>query len=251
VVRALDTGGDKPVSYIEHPQEGNPFLGLRGIRLLLEQSHLLKAQYRALQQAVAEAKEKAARDQTPVAEVRFLLPMISTADEIHLVCELLQEENIQYPPLPMGVMIEVPSAALTAPALAPLVDFLSIGTNDLAQYTLASDRTNSAVARLADPLHPAVLHLIAATCRAGQAHGKPVAVCGEIAGDPAVTPLLLGLGVNELSAPLPDVALIKETVRRQTLSACRELAQAALDCATAGEVRMLLEKDDCFPHAND
>jgi phosphocarrier protein FPr len=233
VIRALDAGGDKPVSYIESKAEDNPFLGLRGIRLLLKQPSLLVDQYRALLHA-----DQAA----PNADFRFLLPMISTVEEVIAVLELLREARAHPPLLPIGAMIEVPSAALTAHAIAPLVDFLSIGTNDLAQYTLASDRTNSAVARLADPFHPAVLHLIRAACLAGQAHSKPVAVCGEIAGDPLATPLLLGLGVTELSAPLPDIAQIKEQVRRQTVGTCRQLALAALACSTGAEVRELLAR---------
>ncbi|MEX1018306.1 MAG: putative PEP-binding protein [Litorilinea sp.] len=249
VVRALDAGGDKPVRYIDHEVEANPFLGLRGIRLLLEKPDLLRNQYHALQLASLPPEMPTNRPtDTPIdtstdigTDFRFLLPMISTVDEIEAIHALLEEANCALPRLPVGAMIEVPSAALIAEAIAERVDFLSIGTNDLAQYTLASDRTNSAVARLADPLHPAVLRLIQHTCQAGQRHNKPVAVCGEIAGDPLVTPLLLGLGVTALSAPLPDIALIKATVRRQTLAACRHLAQAALACATAGEVRTLLE----------
>lgn len=240
VVRALDAGGDKPVGYIDHPQEANPFLGLRGIRLLLQQPDLLQTQYRALQLAA----QALPTPSTPSArEIRFLLPMIATIEEVHAALAQLHPPGESGPPrLPLGIMIEVPSAALIAHALAPLVDFFSIGTNDLAQYTLAVDRTNSDVARLADPLHPAVLHLIHITCRAARAHGKPVAVCGEIAGDPTVTPLLLGLGVDELSAPLPDVAQIKEAVRRYSLATCRELATAALACAEGGEVRRLLAR---------
>jgi phosphoenolpyruvate-protein kinase (PTS system EI component) len=140
-------------------------------------------------------------------------------------------------------MIEVPSAALIASSLAPLVDFFSIGTNDLAQYVLASDRTNSTVANLADPLHPAVLHLIHQTCLAAQAAGKPVSLCGEIAGDPLAAPLLLGLGVNELSVPLFAVPIIKEIVREIDMARCRQLATHALACSGAAAVRALLAAD--------
>lgn len=243
VVRALDAGGDKPVRYIEQAAEENPFLGLRGIRLLIERPDLLRAQYRALQlaaqQVAQHTAQHTAQPETETSDLRFLLPMISTVEELGIVRELLQAENEQLPPLPIGIMIEVPSAALTAGVLAAQVDFLSIGTNDLAQYTLAVDRTNSAVARLADPLHPSVLRLIQMTCDAARLHNKPVAVCGEIAGDPAATPLLLGLGVTQLSAPLPDVAQIKEAVRSQTLASCVELAEAALACGNAAQVRAL------------
>jgi phosphoenolpyruvate-protein kinase (PTS system EI component) len=140
-------------------------------------------------------------------------------------------------------MIEVPSAALIAASLAPHVDFFSIGTNDLAQYVFASDRTNSNVANLADPLHPAVLQLIHLTCVAAQAAGKPVSLCGEIAGDPLAAPLLLGLGINELSVPLLAVPIIKEVVRGLELTRCRQLAMAALACGSATGVRALLAAD--------
>ncbi|OUC08638.1 hypothetical protein RY27_07790 [Litorilinea aerophila] len=149
----------------------------------------------------------------------------------------------EFPRIKLGIMSEVPSAALMADALAPLVDFFSIGTNDLSQYVLASDRTNSRVAQLADPLHPAVLHLIQRTCQAANGAGKPVSVCGEIAGDPTAVPLLLGLGVAELSVPLPAVPLVKQVIRRWTLSRCRELAETALRCASALEVRNLLAQE--------
>lgn len=240
-VRALDAGGDKPIAYVAHPREENPFLGLRGIRLLLEQPELLHTQIRALLLAAA-AKPAAA-------EVRFLLPMISTVEEIQAVRAIAAQERASLPAghparsavLKLGAMIETPSAALIAHQLAPLVDFFSIGTNDLAQYTLASDRTNRTVGMLADPLHPSVLRLIQMTCDAGNAAGIPVALCGELAGNLAATPLLLGLGVHELSAPLPAVALVKATVRRHSLEKCRALAQRALACSTAACVRDLLQ----------
>ena len=246
-VRALDAGGDKPVHYISHHREENPFLGLRGIRLLIAQPELLRVQYRALQAATHNAQE-------PI-EVRFMLPMISTAEEIFSVRRILNgivdESNDEFthiggsrlPHLKLGIMIEVPSAALIAASLAPHVDFFSIGTNDLAQYVFASDRTNSTVAKLADPLHPAVLHLIHLTCTAAHTANKPVSLCGEIAGDPVAVPLLLGLGVNELSVPLLAVPTIKETVRSIEMTHCRQLATAALTCSSAAEVRALLLAD--------
>lgn len=246
-VRALDAGGDKPVNYITHYREENPFLGLRGIRLLIAKPELLRMQYRALQAA--------AHTSHAGVETRFMLPMISTAEEIFAVRRILNgiidESNDEFhhighddlPHLKLGIMIEVPSAALIAPALAPHVDFFSIGTNDLAQYVFASDRTNSNVATLADPLHPAVLHLIHLTCRAAAAAGKPVSLCGEIAGEPLAVPLLLGLGINELSVPLLAVPTIKDTVRTVDMAHCRQLAEAALHCGSATEVRALLAAD--------
>jgi phosphocarrier protein FPr len=243
-VRALDAGGDKPVNYVAHREEENPFLGQRGIRLLIAEPELLRVQYRALRAASAANHE-------PV-DVRFMLPMISTAEEIFNVRTILRgivdESNDEFitfagnplPHLKLGIMIEVPSAALIASSLAPHVDFFSIGTNDLAQYVFASDRTNSTVAKLADPLHPAVLHLIQRTCAAGHSAGKPVSLCGEIAGEPLAVPLLLGLGVSELSVPLLAVPTIKEVVRAIELSHCRQLAENALACGSATEVRALL-----------
>jgi phosphocarrier protein FPr len=243
-VRALDAGGDKPVNYVAHRREENPFLGLRGVRLLMAEPELLRVQYRALQAAAHSAR-------API-EVRFMLPMISTTEEIFNVRKILNgivdESNDEFytvvskrlPPLKLGIMIEVPSAALIASSLAPHVDFFSIGTNDLAQYVLASDRTNSHVAKLADALHPAVLRLIYLTCLAGLNAGKPVSLCGEIAGDPLAAPLLLGLGVTELSVPILAVPTIKETVRSIDPARCRQLATPALACGSATEVRALL-----------
>lgn len=238
-VRALDAGGDKPMRYLHHPHEENPFLGLRGLRLLLAQPQLLRTQFRALYRVAVALQGEVT--------VRFMLPMVSSVEEVRTVRQLLtefaQEEATLEPlsqPMQIGVMIEVPSAALTAGPIAHLVDFLSIGTNDLAQYTLATDRTNASVAALADPLHPAVLQLIAQSCQAGAAAGIPVSICGEVSGEVAALPLLLGLGLTEISAPLPAVPLLKDAVRQWQLPACRALAQQALTCGTAQEVRDLL-----------
>ena len=233
-VRALDAGGDKPVRYIKHQHEANPFLGLRGIRLLIEQPELLRVQYAALQLAA----ERSVGD----VEVRFMLPMITNAEEILAVRRILGDTDNGHAPLKLGIMIEIPSAALIAQSLAPMVDFLSIGTNDLAQYVLASDRTNSTVARMADPLHPAVLRLIKMTGDAGREYSRPVSLCGEIAGEAAAVPLLLGLGVTELSAPLPAVPLVKQKIRSLTMADCCQLADKALACSTAHQVRELLEQ---------
>jgi len=237
-VRALDAGGDKPVRFLPLRHEDNPFLGLRGVRLLIEQPNLLRAQYRALQSAADEMRAATGRQ----VEVRFMLPMISSAEEVREVLRILGELPRGQNHIPIGIMIEVPSAALIADNLAPMVDFLSIGTNDLAQYVLATDRTNSTVARMADPLHPAVLRLIKMACDAGKAHGRPVSLCGEIAGDVAVIPLLVGLGVRELSAPLPAVPLVKQAIRTVSMDKCESLACAALACSTGQEVRALIEE---------
>lgn len=239
-VRALDAGGDKPMQYIHHQHEENPFLGLRGIRLLLDQPELLCTQFRALYR-VAVALEDSL-------EVRFMLPMISSVDETReargLLNEVVAQECVAHPPLqrPMqiGAMIEVPSAALVAHRIANYVDFLSIGTNDLAQYVLATDRTNASVAALADPLHPAVLKLVKLTCEAANQAHIPVSICGEVSGDPHAVPLLVGLGLRELSVPLPAVPLVKAAVRTCTLATASMLATQALECDDAHDVRQLL-----------
>ncbi|MCB0065455.1 MAG: phosphoenolpyruvate--protein phosphotransferase [Caldilineaceae bacterium] len=238
-VRALDAGGDKPMRYLHHAPEANPFLGLRGTRLLLARPTLLRTQFRALCHVAAQLAGRL--------EIRFMLPMISCIDEVRKARQILDEaiadktaDGAFHAPMKIGAMIEIPSAALTAGPIAALVDFLSIGTNDLAQYTMATDRTNATVAALADPLHPAVLQLIKQSCEAGEAAKIPVSICGELSGDPAAVPLLLGLGLRELSAPLPAVPVVKEAVRSCTLAAGRRIAELALQCADAAEVRRLL-----------
>lgn len=231
-VRALDAGGDKPIRFMTHPRELNPFLGLRGIRLLLASPEILRTQYRALQLAAAAT---GAADRA-----RFLLPMVTTVQEVAEMRALVAEYD-DLPPLPLGAMVEVPSAALTAEQFTDSVAFFSIGTNDLAQYALASDRTHRTVGALADACHPAVLKLVAMTCAAGRRAGVPVSLCGEMAGDTTVAPLLIGLGVQELSAALPTVALVKAAVRRCTLRECQELAARALACPDAAAVRNLIE----------
>ncbi len=236
-VRLLDIGGDKPVPYLQPPAEANPFLGVRGIRLLLRHPQMLIDQ--------AQALVELARDVAPVSRIRILIPMISKVSEVHQTLELLEDvpgykRCRQLGTLEVGVLIEVPSAALLARHFAPQVDFLSIGTNDLAQYTLAADRVNSAVATLATPLDPSVLRLIALTCDAGRAAGIPVAICGEVAGDPSVQPLLLGLGLNEISVAGPAVPMVKSAIRRVDMDAARTLAAKALQCSRAQEIHQLL-----------
>ncbi len=239
-VRALDAGGDKPLRFFPHPLEENPFLGLRGVRLLLDEPEILRTQYRALQIAVRDHGSVAWGE--PPLDVRFLLPMVTTVEEVRFVRLLLANlHEGDLPRIKLGVMVEVPSAALITAQLCPYADFFSIGTNDLAQYTLASDRTHRSVGVLADALHPAVLRLVEMTCRAARAAHKPVSLCGELAGEPHATRLLLGLGVQELSAPVPAVALVKAAARRANLEECTLLAQEALTCPDAATVRVLLQ----------
>lgn len=240
-VRLLDIGGDKPVYYLPQMTESNPFLGVRGVRLLLQQPELLSNQLAAL---VA-----LAQDSTFEGTVRILVPMVSKLVEMQRVLEMLEgvptysAADRQEGRLQVGMMIEVPAAALLAHHFAPLVDFFSIGTNDLAQYTLAADRINSAVASLASPLDPSVLRLMFITCQAGQAAGIPVSLCGEMAADPSIFPLLYGLGVTEVSVVAPAVALVKEAVRQTDGETARQLAAAALKTSRAQDVHLLLHPE--------
>jgi multiphosphoryl transfer protein len=228
LIRTLDAGADKPIPYLDQPPEANPFLGVRGIRLGLQRPELLQVQLRAILRVAADHP------------LRVMFPMVATVDELREANDLLQLAGERPSTLEVGVMIEVPSAALLADRLAEDADFFSIGTNDLTQYTLAADRGNVRVGALADAVHPAVLRSIRMTVEAAEERGRWVGVCGELAGDPDATPLLLGLGVRELSMGGPSIALVKRAVRNVDLPVARALADDALACATAGEVRELL-----------
>jgi multiphosphoryl transfer protein len=232
LIRTLDAGADKPIPYLGQDPEANPFLGVRGLRLGLARPELLAAQLRAVVR-VAEAGHR----------VRVMFPMVATLEELLAGGAALEEARAARGPaarLEVGIMIEVPAAALNAAALAEHVDFFSIGTNDLTQYTAAADRGNEHVAALNDPLHPAVLRLIRATVQGAEIHGRWVGVCGELAADPGVAALLIGLGVTELSMAAPAVAEVKEAVRRTETGAARQLAERALACGSTQEVRALL-----------
>lgn len=239
VVRTLDIGGDKQLPAFPLPHEDNPFLGWRGIRIGLSEPRLLLPQLRALLRAGA------------AADIRIMLPMITTRAEVHAARRLLQQaqDELAAAEVPfarnpqLGIMIEVPAAALTADILAREVDFFSIGTNDLIQYTQACDRTNARVKHLYEPLAPAVLRLIAQTAEAGRRHNRHVAVCGAMAGDPALTALLIGLGVQELSCPPTDVPLVRAAIRATSAAAARDLAAAALAAPDAAAVRDLIVND--------
>jgi phosphocarrier protein FPr/phosphocarrier protein len=229
VIRLLDAGGDKPIVYLPMPPEPNPALGLRGIRASFWRPGLLRAQLRAI---------LACR---PRERCRLLLPMITDAAEVRAVRAMLDEEAGAFPGarIALGVMIETPAAAMLADALAREADFLSVGTNDLTQYTLAMDRTHPDLAARADALHPAVLRLIARVGDAAHAHGKPLAVCGGAASDLPAIPILIGLGVRELSAVPAIVPRLKARVRALDLAGCRALARRALDADDARAVRVL------------
>lgn len=233
VIRTLDVGGDKPLPYVSLEPEANPFLGVRGLRLALAHPSLLKTQLRAVLRAGLGH------------HMKVMFPMVTDVDEVRRAKALWQEavreleaEGVAFAAdLPVGIMVEVPAAAELADVLAPEVDFFSVGTNDLSQYALAADRTNPRVASLADALHPAVLRLIRRTVEAARRAGIPVSVCGEVAGDPLAVPILVGLGVNELSVNPPLVPDVKAAVRRLALSRARELAAEALNMGSAQEVR--------------
>ena len=232
VVRTLDVGGDKPLAYVPMDSETNPFLGVRGIRLCLERPQLLREQFRAMLGC------------GELTRLHIMLPMVTQLSELRLARQMLDEEIValgltQRPKL--GIMIEVPAAALMADLFAPLVDFFSIGTNDLTQYTLAMDRDHPRLASQADSFHPSVLRLIAMTVKAAHAHGKWVGVCGAMASERLAVPLLLGLGVDELSVSVPMIAPVKATVRELALADCQVIAQQVLGLESAGQVREALQ----------
>ncbi|NNB69258.1 phosphoenolpyruvate--protein phosphotransferase [Pseudomonas fluorescens] len=231
VVRTLDVGGDKPLAYVPMESETNPFLGLRGIRLCLERPALLREQFRAILASAG------------LARLHIMLPMVSLLSELHLARKILQEEALAMglSELPkLGIMIEVPAAALMADVFAPHVDFFSIGTNDLTQYTLAMDRDHPRLASQADSFHPSVLRLIATTVKAAHAHGKWVGVCGALASEALAVPVLLGLGVDELSVSVPLIPTIKATVRELDLADCQIIARQVLGLEEAAQVREAL-----------
>lgn len=230
IIRLLDVGGDKPAAYIPFDAEENPALGLRGIRVGLAHRDLLDTQIRAILRV------------QPVGQCRIMLPMVASVSEVRAVREtvvrLRGEMGIETP-VEVGVMVETPAAAITADLLAAEADFLSIGTNDLTQYVLAMDRGNPAVASGVDAMHPAVLRMIAETCRRAIAAGRWVGVCGGLASDPAAVPILIGLGATELSTVPGFVPEAKAIVRGLTLADARTHAEQTLECSSAAEVRAL------------
>jgi phosphoenolpyruvate-protein phosphotransferase len=233
ILRLMDVGGDKPLRYLTLPHEDNPALGMRGVRTALAHPELLRAQLRAALRVV------------PFGKVRLLIPMVTDAAEIRAVRSMVDEltRELSLPGrVELGAMIETPAAALTAALIGREVEFLSIGSNDLTQYTLAMDRGHSELARRTDALHPAVLKLIASTADAGTAAGKLVAVCGGVAADSQAVPILLGLGVRELSVVPAAIPALKQQIRGLQMLECRELAMRCLGAASAGEVRALVEK---------
>jgi phosphoenolpyruvate-protein phosphotransferase/dihydroxyacetone kinase phosphotransfer subunit len=234
IIRTLDAGADKPIPYMRHAEEANPFLGTRGLRLALLEEPLFVAQLRAVLRVAAEWP------------VKVMFPMVSTVDELHAATAILDRERRSLGSVmpETGIMVEVPGAAIMADAFSNAVDFFSIGTNDLSQYVMAAERTNSRVAALADALHPAVLRLIRKVAEAAEKAGKWVGVCGELAGDPAAALILVGLGVKELSMSPPAIPTVKAAIRATTHERARELARRALDGDSATAVRKLLEQQE-------
>ncbi len=232
IVRTLDIGGDKPLPYIQLKPELNPFLGERGIRLCLNRPELFREQLRAILRAASSGN------------LRIMFPMVSDIAELRQARVIIEElrHALDAPAVQIGIMIEVPSAALMADIFAPEIDFFSIGTNDLTQYTLAMDRGNSALASKHDGLHPAVLRLIAHTIESAHKYGKRADICGELGSDAAAIPILLGLGMDELSVSIPSVPTVKAQVRSLKISELQSLAREALNCSTAQEVRELVKK---------
>jgi phosphocarrier protein FPr len=236
IVRTLDAGGDKELSYLPMPEEQNPFLGVRALRLCLAQPDLFHTQLRAILRA-GEGQD-----------FRIMFPMIANVDDLKAAQKALTEahaalekEGISHQwPIETGIMIEIPAAAVEAEALAEQAHFFSIGTNDLTQYTLAADRGNPALAAYQDALHPAVLQLIAMVTAGAHKHGRLVAVCGEAAGDEKAAAILVGLGVRELSMTAARIGRVKAALRKRTLKEFQDLAQSALKCRSAAEVRALV-----------
>jgi phosphoenolpyruvate-protein phosphotransferase len=236
VIRTLDIGGDKPAPYLTLPAEANPFLGWRAIRVSLAMPDMFKTQLRALMRAAVHGN------------IHVMFPMISTMDEILRAQALmataaseLAEAGVAFrADLPVGIMIETPAAVEMADRLAPLVDFFSIGTNDLTQYTFAADRTNEHVAALNDPLHPAMLRMIDRTLRAAHTHGRWVGLCGELAADPLAIPILLGLGLDEFSMAPSSIPPAKQTIAHLSIPVARRLAQKALQLNDGKSVRRIV-----------
>ncbi len=246
IIRTLDVGGDKSLPYREGPDETNPFLGVRGIRIALEElSDLFETQLRAFCRAAGEASGR-----ERVGDLAVMFPMVATVEELEAAIEALEaaravvaDAGIDADRPEIGVMIETPAAVFIADELASRVDFLSIGTNDLTQYVMAADRENERVSTLQDPLHPAVLRAIAQTTSRADSNDAWVGMCGELAGDPAVAKLLVGLGLEELSMSPIAIPAVKRRVRDLELADAQALAARALEAETRAAVAAVLEDE--------
>lgn len=236
IIRTFDIGGDKPVPYLNLPSENNPFLGWRGIRFCLDRTELFKTQLRAILRASAEGN------------IKVMFPMIATVGELKAAKAILLEvqEELRLHEIPfndkikVGIMIEVPSAVAIADQLAPIVDFFSIGTNDLSQYVMACDRTNPQVASLADALHPAVLRMVQQAVKAAHKAGIAVSLCGELGSDPLATPILIGLGLDDVSLNPQAIPRCKKAITQLSFIEAETIASEALKQESAAKVRELL-----------
>jgi fructose-specific PTS system IIA-like component len=235
-IRLLDVGGDKPLPYLDLPDESNPFLGYRGVRLYDEHAPLVRAQLRAILRA------------SSAGEARILVPMVATVEEARAVKETLAQvrnelaaEGVRFERMPkLGAMVEVPSAAFMIEELSREVDFFSVGSNDLAQYFLAADRDNRAVSSIYGWAHPSFLRLLKKVVDDAHAAGRTVSLCGEMADSSAAVPLLLALGFDELSLSAPRVVNVKRAVASSRLSSCAELLERAASSATRAQVEALV-----------
>jgi phosphoenolpyruvate-protein phosphotransferase len=238
VVRTLDAGGDKELPYLDLGQEANPFLGWRAIRMCLDQPEFFKVQLRALLRA------------SPGHDLRIMFPMIATLDEVRRAKALLKEAEAEvraagHPvaeQIQVGIMVEIPAAAVLADLFAREVDFFSIGTNDLTQYTLAADRGNDKLSRLSDACYPAVLRLIQSVVTAAHAHGIWVGLCGEMGGDPEAVPILLGMGIDELSMAPASIPRAKKIIREWEAAEARNLVEAVINLDSAEAVRQTVRR---------
>jgi len=238
ILRTLDIGGDKELPYLDLPDEMNPFLGLRAIRLCLARPELFRPQLRAALRAGAGHN------------LRIMFPMVATVGEVRQArallekcrAELLAEDKPVAEGVEVGIMVETPSAVVMADQLGEVVDFFSIGTNDLGQYTMAADRTNASVAGLANGFQPAVLRLVRDVITAAHAKGKWVGMCGELAGEPLAIPILLGLGLDEFSMNPPAIPLAKQIIRALAVGEARELAKEALELDSPEAIQALVRE---------
>lgn len=238
IIRTLDIGGDKKLTYLDMPEELNPFLGWRAIRMCLDRPSILKTQLRAILRASAYGNAK------------IMYPMVSGTEEVRRANAILNEakqelkaEGIPFDEnLEVGIMVEIPSAAIAADILAKEVDFFSIGTNDLIQYTLAVDRMNEHISYLYEPLHPAVLRLIKNVIDASHKAGKWTGMCGEMAGDTSATAILLGMGLDEFSMSASSIPQVKKIIRSLTYNEAKQIAEKALSMNEADEIRNMVNK---------
>lgn len=236
-IRTLDVGGDKALPYLNMPKEENPFLGLRGIRYCLQHPEILYTQLRAILRA------------SVIGKVRLMFPMISTPEELWAGRALLEKAKVELtaqgeafnPNIPVGIMVETPSATVLADLLARDADFFSIGTNDLTGYMMACDRNNPQISGMFSPLQPCVLRSIRYIIDCAKAHKIPVGMCGEAAADPLMTPLLLAFGINDFSVAATSVLSVRSAISRWSLSAARSAAQAVMDMATEEDVNRYLQ----------